>query len=125
MSEETSVPESSAAPAEASAPPEKTPEKTKAQAKRPLLARLFSISFWGAARLVIISLVVGIIQRVGWENRKESGFDAVGAIAMIWENTFKGILWIVQHGWKPTLIGATIVLPLWIIWRLVSLPFRK
>lgn len=125
MSDETPETERSASDADTTVRSEKTDDKKKSQAKRPLLARLFAISFWGAARLVIISLVVGIIQRVGWANRSDTGFDAVGAIAMIWENTFKGILWILQHGWKPTLIGATIVLPLWIIWRLVSLPFRK
>nr|WP_233350943.1 DUF6460 domain-containing protein [Hyphomonas sp. ND6WE1B] len=30
-----------------------------------------------------------------------------------------------RNFWKPALAGATIVLPLWILWRLVSLPFRK
>lgn len=93
--------------------------------KRPLLVRLFSLKFWGAVRLTALCVIVGIIQQIGWAKKQTQEFDAFSAIQAIWENTFAGLIWAIQNGWKPALIGATIVVPIWVIWRLISLPFRK
>ena len=38
---------------------------------------------------------------------------------------FSAAVWAVKNFWKPWLAGASIVLPLWVLWRLASLPFRK
>lgn len=100
-------------------------EKSQKKKPRPLLVRLFAVRFWGAMRLLAFSVVVGLIQQVGWSSRKENSFDALAALGLIWENTIKGALWLIVHGWKPALLGATVVLPIWVIWRLISLPFRK
>ena len=35
------------------------------------------------------------------------------------------VSWTVRNFWKPALAGATIVLPIWVLWRAISLPFRK
>lgn len=96
-----------------------------AKAKRPLLVRLFSLKFWGAVRLTLLCVLVGIIQKIGWAEKQSREFDALNAIQTVWENTFQGLIWVISHGWQPALLGATIVLPIWIIWRLVSLPFRR
>lgn len=93
--------------------------------KRPLLIRLFAIKFWGAVRLTLLCVGVGLIQRVGQRTSEPEEVRMMDTIALIWENTFKGLIWAVQNGWQPALLGATIVLPIWILWRLVSLPFRK
>lgn len=93
--------------------------------KRPLLVRLFSLKFWGAVRLTALCVIVGIIQQIGWAKKQTKEFNALSAIQAIWENTFAGLIWAIQNGWKPALVGATIVIPIWVIWRLISLPFRK
>ena len=104
---------------------EATPSTQPAKKQRPLLLRLFSLKFWGAVRLTILCVVVGIIQNIGWAKKQTNEFDPFNAIQAIWENTFAGLIWVIQNGWQPALIGATIVLPIWVLWRLISLPFRK
>ena len=93
--------------------------------KRPLLVRLFSLKFWGAVRLTALCVLVGLIQNIGWAEKQTKDFDVMSTIQTIWENTFQGLIWVIKHGWQPALLGATIVIPIWVIWRLISLPFRK
>ena len=47
------------------------------------------------------------------------------AIASIASQTLAAAGWAIRNFWKPALAGAGIVLPIWVLWRLVSLPFRK
>ncbi|MAK62952.1 MAG: hypothetical protein CMK09_18440 [Ponticaulis sp.] len=97
-----------------------TPEK-----KRPLLVRLFAVKFWGAVRLTLLCVLVGVIMQIGNVTTSPQQFDVLNAIKEIWENTFAGLIWLIRNGWLPALMGATVVLPIWVLWRLVSLPFRK
>lgn len=90
-----------------------------------MLVRLFSLKFWGAVRLTALCVLIGLIQKIGWADKKSQEVDLLPTIQAIWENTFHGLIWIVKHGWQPAMMGATIVLPIWIIWRLISLPFRR
>ncbi len=101
-------------------------QPTAGKERRPLLVRLFSIKFWGAVKLILLCVLVGLIQRAGViQTRPEDVFDPWSMIQAIWENTFRGLIWALQNGWQPALLGATIVLPIWVLWRLVSLPFRR
>ncbi len=93
--------------------------------RRPLLVRLFSVKFWGAVRLTALCVLVGIIQKIGWAEKQTREFDVWSTIQTIWQNTFDGLIWVIQHGWQPALMGATIVVPIWVIWRVISLPFRR
>ena len=93
--------------------------------RRPFLIRLFSVKFWGAVRLTVICVVVGIFINVFRTAQNPASFDLMGAIAEIWQNAFGLTLWIIQNGWQPALIGATVVLPIWIVWRLLTFPFRR
>lgn len=95
------------------------------KARRPILIRLFALKFWGAVRLTVICVVVGIVMKIGNITSSPTEFDALNAISEIWKNTFAGLVWIVRNGWVPALLGATVVLPVWVLWRLVSLPFRR
>ena len=95
------------------------------KARRPILIRLFALKFWDAVRLTLICVVVGIVMKIGNITSSPTEFDALNAISEIWKNTFAGLVWIVRNGWVPALLGATVVLPIWVLWRLVSLPFRR
>ena len=90
-------------PPEAPAGP---PEKTGKPPKRPLLRRLFGISFWGGVKLTGLCILVGFFVMAANFNPAAAG-------------------WAIRNFWKPALAGATIVVPLWVLWRLISLPFRK
>ena len=52
-------------------------------------------------------------------------FDLGGAFTAIIHRAFTAIGWAFDSFWKPALAGAVIVLPLWALWRLVQMPFRK
>ena len=93
--------------------------------KRSILVRLFAVKFWGAVRLTALCVLAGIIIQIGDFTTQPEQISVANTIREIWENTFAGLLWLIRNGWKPALIGATVVLPIWVLWRIVSLPFRR
>lgn len=108
-------------PVPAAAPPE-IPGKPP---KRPLLLRLFGISLWGGLKLTGLCILVGFFVLAANFNPASQDANIPGALAAIAQKTLAAAGWAVRNFWKPALAGATIVLPLWVLWRLISLPFRK
>ncbi len=93
--------------------------------KRPVLQRLFGISLWGAFKLVVTCVLVGFfLLALEFDPVGDDG-NVVGALGELLRNLFGAAVWAAKNFWKPLLAGASIVLPLWVLWRLVSLPFRK
>jgi hypothetical protein len=109
-------------PAPPVAPP---PEKPGKPAKRSLLLRLFAIGPWGAVKLTGLCILVGFFVMAANFNPASPDVDIPAAIASIAGQTLAAAGWAIRNFWKPALAGATIVLPVWILWRLASLPFRK
>ncbi|MAP95059.1 MAG: hypothetical protein CMK07_08925 [Ponticaulis sp.] len=101
------------------------PNEPAPKQKRPLLMRLFGLRFWGAVRLILLCVLVGIIMKIGGVTQQPQEFSLLNSLAEIWQNTLAGFLWLIRNGWLPALMGATVVLPIWVLWRLVSLPFRR
>ena len=93
--------------------------------KRPLLLRLFGIGPWGALKLTGLCILVGFFVMAMNFNPASPDVDIPAAIAAIARQTLAAAGWAVRNFWKPALAGATIVLPLWVLWRLATLPFRK
>ena len=100
------------------------PEPAK-PAKRPLLRRLFGISPWGALKLVFICIFVGFIVLASQFDPRDPQVDVAAATWSIAKQAWSAAGWAVTNFWKPAATGATVVLPVWLLWRLVSLPFRK
>ncbi|KCZ90694.1 hypothetical protein [Hyphomonas johnsonii] len=92
---------------------------------RPLLIRLFGISPWGGLKLLALCVLVGFFVLAANFNPASPDVDVPAALASIARQTLAAAGWAVRNFWKPALAGAGIVLPVWILWRLVSLPFRK
>ena len=113
-------------PALTPAPPDApAPAKPGKPTRRPLLLRLFGISPWGTLKLTGLCILVGFFVMAANFNPASPDADIPGALAAIARQTIAAAGWAVQNFWKPALAGATVVLPLWILWRLISLPFRK
>ncbi|MEZ6011122.1 MAG: hypothetical protein R3C08_04525 [Hyphomonas sp.] len=93
--------------------------------KRSLLLRLFGISPWGALKLTGLCILVGFFVMAANFNPASPDVDIPAALASIARQAFAATGWAVRNFWKPALAGATIVLPLWVLWRLATLPFRK
>lgn len=115
-----------------SAPPAPAPEvvKPKKEKKqkgppRSALSKLFVIKPFGYLRLLALCVLVGFIMLTLRFDPTDPGFDASRTIADLWQNFWAAASWAARNLWKPALAGATIVLPIWILWRLVTLPFRR
>jgi hypothetical protein len=103
-----------------------TPKRTKhSSQKRSLLRRLFGISPWGAVKLTGLCILVGFFVMAANFNPASPDANIPAALAAIARQTLAAAGWAARNFWKPALAGATIVLPVWILWRLLSLPFRK
>jgi len=94
-------------------------------AKRSLLMRLFGIKVWGAIKLTIICIFVGFIVLASQFDPRDPQVDVAAATWNIAQQAWSAAGWAAVNFWKPAATGATVVLPIWLLWRLVSLPFRK
>ena len=101
--------------------PEPLPPRAPVKAPpRSLLARLFGISVWGSLKLLGLCILVGFFVLAS-----NPDVDMGAAIANVASTTTAALGWAVRNFWKPALAGAAVVIPIWVLWRLVSLPFRK
>lgn len=115
------------------APPPVTEEKPSRKArkvkvvepKRPLLRRLFGISLWGAVKLVLLCILVGFFVMAANFDPANPSFNLGDALANMLRQTLTALGWAARNFWQPALAGALVVLPVWVIWRVISLPFRK
>lgn len=96
-----------------------------AKTKRPLLLRLFGVGIWGAFKLVMLCVLVGFVLLAMNFDPADPAFDMTDAVGAFLKNLLATARWAVTNFWKPALAGASIVLPVWVLWRLVSLPFRR
>lgn len=93
--------------------------------KRSVLARLFGLSVWGYLKLALTSVLVGFVVLAVNFDPAAPGFDLLGALGSVVSKAAGAAGWAVQNLWQPALAGAGLVLPVWVLWRLVSLPFRR
>lgn len=93
--------------------------------KRHILLRLLGISVWGWIKLALLCILVGFLVLASEFDPASPDVNMVGAMQRFLNSLGGLAVWAVQNFWKPAIAGATIVLPLWLVWRAVSLPFRK
>ena len=93
--------------------------------KRHILLRLLGISLWGWSKLALLCILVGFLVMASEFDPASPEVNMVGALQRFLDSLGGLLVWAVRNFWKPALAGATIVLPLWLVWRLASLPFRK
>ena len=105
-------------------PTPRKPKKPKPE-KRPVLQRLFGISLWGGAKLIVTCLLVGFFLLALEFDPVADDVNVLGALGELLQNLVGAAVWAAKNFWKPLLAGASIVLPLWVLWRLASLPFRR
>ena len=109
-------------PTPSARPPLKTEKRSRTG--RSFWHRAFAIDAWGVAWLILICLLVGMVMEVSGLPFNASQFSLSHTLTTIWQNLVGAILWLFGNGWWPALLGALIVLPIWAIWRLISMPFR-
>ncbi|MCI4644091.1 MAG: hypothetical protein MRY64_04850 [Hyphomonadaceae bacterium] len=94
-------------------------------AKRPLLWRIFGVSIWGVIKLLIVCILIGSVLMLVEETQRATQENLANATADAARQLWAGTVWAVKNFWQPALYGAGVVLPVWTLWRIVSLPFRK
>ena len=105
--------------------PGETPARKEKPARRPLLWRLFGVSVWGVIKLLIACIVIGSILMLVEGTQRATEENLANAAAEAARQAWQGAVWAVKNFWLPALYGAGVVLPVWTLWRIVSLPFRK
>jgi hypothetical protein len=116
-------PAETAAPAQAATPP---PSVSPAPPPRKsFLARTFSLTIGQAFSLLGISTLTGFFVLAFDFAPTGTTFDLGGAVTAIFNRAFTAIGWAFDSFWKPALAGSVFVLPIWALWRLIQMPFRK
>jgi hypothetical protein len=95
------------------------------QPQKPWYVRAFSLTIGQALRLLLISTLTGFFVLAFDFAPGAATFDIGGAFTAIIHRAFTAIGWALESFWKPALAGALVVVPVWAIWRLIRLPFRK
>ncbi|WP_084396120.1 hypothetical protein [Henriciella aquimarina] len=101
------------------------PRKPARAEKRPVLVRLFGITVWGGVKLAVTCILVGFFLLALEFDPVADDVDVFAALSELVRNLAGAAVWAVKNFWQPLLAGGSIVLPLWVLWRLASLPFRK
>jgi len=106
-------------------PDARAPAAATKPAKRNILLRLFGIGPWSAFKLLVVCIFVGFIVLASQFDPASPTFNAAQATTNVAKQAWAALGWAARNFWKPALAGASVVLPVWVLWRLVSLPFRK
>ena len=93
--------------------------------KRHVLLRLFGISVWGWIKLALLCVLVGFLVIASDFDPASPDVNMLGAVQNFLASLGGLANWAIRNFWKPALAGASIVLPIWVLWRALSLPFRK
>lgn len=92
---------------------------------RSLNSKLFGIGFSGYFQLAVICVIAGAILQAGGVDFFSSGFSLTGLAGALFTGALNVLGWTLEHGWQPLLAGALVVVPLWLLWRLLTVPFRN
>ncbi len=107
-------------------PVEDKPGKARqAKVKRHILLRLFGIRPFGWVKLALLCVLVGFLVMASEFDPASPNVNVMGAVGNFLSSAFATVRWAALNFWKPALAGAGIVMPIWLLWRLATLPFRK
>lgn len=92
---------------------------------RSVWARLFGMKIGQFLNLFIWSALIGVVMHLTNFNPLNPQFNATETAGNVWQQGISAIVWAFQASWKPALTGATVILPIWFCWRVITLPFRR
>ena len=92
--------------------------------QRTLAEKMFGIGFSGWFQLVVFCVAVGAVFQAGGVDFFSPTFTWEGLLGGIAKGALAVLGWIIETGWRPLLTGLLIVGPVWLVWRLLSVPFR-
>lgn len=101
------------------------PHRQEKPPRRHVLLRLFGIGPGGIIRLILWCVGVGLVIQLMNQARNPEPQTVVPFLEAALGAIGSAFQWAITNGWKPAITGALVVLPLWVLWRLLTLPFRR
>jgi hypothetical protein len=108
--------------------PSLTPETIRApRASQPsFTGKMFNpIKVSGWVQLTVVCVGVGAICEAGGVNPFAPGFTPGGALGQVATGFLNVLGWAMTVAWRPLLLGAVAVLPIWLLWRAGVALFMK
>lgn len=93
--------------------------------RRTFRQRMFGVGLSGWVRLVVVCLPVGVLFEASRVNPFAPDFTFAGMASSLATGAGAILSWSITNGWRPLLIGAIVVGPVWLLWRAVWALFRK
>jgi ABC-type sulfate transport system permease subunit len=94
-------------------------EPAKTPRKRSFRERLLSVRPSDIVTLVILCVVAGLVLAALRVDPAELWVDFFGTLAAAWDRFFDIIADSARHAINYFLLGAILVVPIWIVWRLI------
>jgi hypothetical protein len=101
------------------------PEDRGGPKERTFVARMLGVGVMGWVQLLIVCVAVGAVAETSGINPFAPNFSLGGAATAAATASLNVLGWAMTNGWRPLLTGAIVVLPVWLVWRLVSSSFRR
>ena len=95
------------------------------KSQRPVWRRLLSIRIGGLINLILWCVVIGLLMQFTGYNPYAPPQTGLERAETMWVQAKEAAAFAFRLGWKPALMGASVVLPIWLVWRTLTLPFRK
>jgi len=87
--------------------------------------RMFNVGWKGWVRLALICIFIGAVFQAGGFNPFAAGFTIGAGAGQILDGLIKIATWAAQVGAMPLLLGALVVVPVWLLWRSLVTLFNK
>lgn len=92
---------------------------------RSFTSKMFGVGWAGYVQLVLLCVGVGAVFQAGGINPFDPGFTWAGAVDAAGKGVVTVVSWAFGNGWQPFLVGLMAVAPVWLAWRLLTIPFRR
>ncbi len=92
---------------------------------RSFASKLLGVGIFGWLRLFAICILVGVVLQASGINPFDQEFTWQGGLSALGQGALSVLSWSVTNGWRPALAGAIVILPVWLLYRLVTTPFRR
>jgi hypothetical protein len=99
-------------------------EEEERHLPRTLKSKIFGIGPSGYFQLTILCIVVGAIFTFGAIDPFAPGFNVETLVRGMGTGALSLLGWVLETGWWPVIVGAVLVVPVWIVWRVHTVPFR-
>jgi hypothetical protein len=93
--------------------------------QRTLTSKMFGIGFSGYFQLVVVCIVAGAVFQAGGIDIFAPDFSLQRIPGAVANGALSVLGWVIEVGWRPFLTGLFIVVPVWLAWRLLTVPFRN